>query len=341
MLTHDNLVFVTGSIVEYLEMQREDRVLSVLPLSFGYGLTQLLTCVHVGACLVLEPGFGYPGRIVQRLSDERVTGLPGVPTIFRVLASLPGVAERPLDHLRFLTNAGAALPPAIGAALRSAFPQARLYAMYGQTECIRVCYLPPEEAERRPGSVGVPIPGTEVWIEDEDGEEVEDGEVGELVVRGSHVMQGYWGDPGGTAVRLRAARGHGDHVLHTGDLFRKDEAGYLQFVSRTDDIIKSRGEKVAPREVEEVLHSAPGVCDAAVVGVPDDLLGEAVQAHVSPLPGHELDPRALRRFCAERLEDHMVPRTVIVHDALPKSENGKIDRLTLAGRRAEQETDAG
>jgi amino acid adenylation domain-containing protein len=332
-LTHRNLVFVTGSIVEYLELTSEDRVLSVLPLSFGYGLTQLLTCVEARARLVLEPGFGYPGRIVELLTGEQVTGMPGVPTIFRVLASLPGIAQRPLEHLRFLTNAGAALSPATAAALRTAFPNARLYPMYGQTECIRVCYLPPDEVERRPSSVGVAIPGTEVWIEDEQGNAVAPGEVGELVVRGAHVMQGYWGDPAGTARRLREGRWPWERVLHTGDLFRTDADGYLHFVSRTDDIIKSRGEKVAPREVEEVLHTAPGVCDVAVVGVPDDLLGEAVQAHVSALPGYELDPRALRRLCAERLEDHMVPRSVIVHAELPKSENGKIDRLSLAGRR--------
>lgn len=332
-LTHGNLAFVTSSIVKYLELSPEDRVLSVLPLSFGYGLTQLLTCVHAGARLVLEPGLGYPGRIVELLVDEQITGVPGVPTIFRVLTSLPGLEDRRFEHLRFLTNAGAGLPSTTAAALRRCFPQARLYAMYGQTECTRVCYLPPEDFDRCPRSVGVAIPGTEVWIANEDGVEVEDGVVGELVVRGPHVMQGYWKDPVGTELRLREGRWPWERAMHTGDLFTREADGYLYFVSRTDDIIMSRGEKVAPREIEDVLHGAPGVAEVAVVGVPDDLLGEAVEAHVAAVAGAVLDVRGLRRHCAERLEDHLVPRRVVIHDELPKGVNGKIDRLALAGRR--------
>ncbi|MEJ7894872.1 MAG: AMP-binding protein [Solirubrobacteraceae bacterium] len=331
-LSHANLAFVTGSIVEYLEMGRQDRVLSVLPLSFGYGLSQLLTCVNAGARLVLEPGLGYPGRIVELLAAEQITGRPGVPTIFRVMTSLPGLEDRRFEHLRFLTNAGAGLPSTTAAALRRCFPQARLYAMYGQTECTRVCYLPPEDFDRRPRSVGVAIPGTEVWIADEDGVEVEDGVVGELVVRGPHVMQGYWKDPVGTGLRLREGRWPWERAMHTGDLFTREADGYLYFVSRTDDIIMSRGEKVAPREIEEVLHGAPGVAEAAVVGVPDDLLGEAVEAHVAAVAGAAIDPRELRRYCAERLEAHLVPWRVVLHDELPKGANGKIDRAALAGR---------
>jgi long-chain acyl-CoA synthetase len=324
------LSFVTDSIVEYLDLSSEDRVLSVLPLSFGYGLSQLLICLRVGATLVLEPGFGLPGRIVQLLEQHEVTGLPGVPTVFQVLLSLHGLADRGLPHLRFLTNAGAALPtPAIGE-VRRTFPNARFYSMYGQTECIRTCYLPPEQLDIRPSAVGVPIPGTEVWIENEGGERLGPGEVGELIVRGRHVMQGYWGNPEATAERVREGREPGERLLATDDLFRTDEEGYLYFVSRRDDIIKSRGEKVPPREVEEVLHRAAGVSQAVVVGVPDRLLGEAVHAHVVPQEEHQLDPAALRRYCAEHLEDYMVPKRVVVHDELPRTSNGKIDRLALA-----------
>jgi long-chain acyl-CoA synthetase len=328
-LTHGSLVFVMDSICEYLEMSGEDRILSVLPLAFGYGLSQLLTCVNVGARLVLEDGLGLPGRMLARLAELRITGMAGVPTIFRLLTSHPAADGTLFPDLRFLTNAGAGLPTTTGAAIRKRFPGARLYAMYGQTECIRVCYLPPEEFDEYPGSVGVPIPGTEVWIEDEDGVEVADGEIGELVVRGSHVMQGYWKDPAGTSLKLREGKSRWERVLRTGDLFRRDDAGRLWFVSRTDDIIKSRGEKVAPREIEDVLHRVDAVAEVAVVGVPDDLLGEAVEAHVAPHDGCRLDPRALRRHCAEQLEDHLVPKRVIVHPALPKTPNGKIDRRAL------------
>ncbi|MGI8750198.1 MAG: class I adenylate-forming enzyme family protein [Thermoleophilaceae bacterium] len=159
-VTHGNMSFVAGSIIEYLEMSPADRVLSVLPLSFGYGLYQLLTCVGARATLVLEPGLGLPGRVVQALEQEQITGLPGVPTVFGVLLSLRGLADRELPHLRFLTNAGAAMPAATIEAVRRTFPGARLYSMYGQTECTRVCYLPPDQLDVRPTSVGIPIPGT-------------------------------------------------------------------------------------------------------------------------------------------------------------------------------------
>ena len=330
-VTHRNMAFAADSIVEYLEMRSEDRILCVLPLSFSYGLYQLLTCVRTGATLVLQVGFTFPGRVVQALEQEGITGLPGVPTVFQVLISLQGLADRQLPDLRFITNAGAALPAATIEQLRRTFPGARLYSMYGQTECTRVCYLPPDQLEARPTSVGIPIPGTEAWVEDSEGRVAPTGQVGELMVRGSHVMQGYWADPEGTAERLRPGRWAWERVLATGDLFRQDSDGYLYFVGRRDDLIKSRGEKVAPGEVEEVLHAAAGVREAVVVGVPDKLLGQAVHAHVAPENGSELDAAELRRHCAERLEVHMVPQRVILHPALPRTPNGKVDRRALLG----------
>jgi long-chain acyl-CoA synthetase len=168
-LTHANMTFAADSIVEYLRMEHADRVLCVLPLSFDYGLYQLLMSVRVGATFVLEPNFAFPGRVVQLLESQRITGLPGVPTVFQVLLSLRGLAKRQLPDLRFLTNLGAALPAPTIVAIRRTFPNARLYSMYGLTECKRATYLPPEELGARPGSVGIPIPGTEAWIQDEDG----------------------------------------------------------------------------------------------------------------------------------------------------------------------------
>jgi long-chain acyl-CoA synthetase len=334
-LTHANMVFAAGSIVEYLGMRAEDRILCVVPLSFDYGLYQLLMCVRVGATLVLERGFAFPGRVLELLARERITGLPAVPTIFQVLTSAGGgEAVHDLPHLRFLTNTAAALAPTTIEALRAAFPQARLYSMYGLTECKRVSYLPPEQLDVRPESVGIPIPGTEAWIEDDAGRRLPAGEVGELVVRGAHVMQGYWNDPDATAERLRPGRWPWERVLATGDLFRQDEDGYLSFVGRRDDIIKSRGEKVAPREVEAVLHAAEGVRTAAVLGVPDHLLGEAIVAYVVPEQGLDLNPAALRRHCAAHLEDYMVPVRVELRDSLPTTPNGKVDRQALAEQAA-------
>ncbi len=196
-LTHANMTFAADSIIEYLEMRGDDVVLCGLPLSFDYGLYQLLMSIRVGATLVLEPGFALPGRIVKLLDDEAVTGLPGVPTIFELLLSLPRLADREFPSLRFLTNTAAALSESMVERLRRTFPNARLYSMYGLTECKRTTYLPPDQLDARPTSVGIAIPGTEVWIEDRDGNRLPPGEVGELMIRGAHVMQGYWGGCGG------------------------------------------------------------------------------------------------------------------------------------------------
>jgi amino acid adenylation domain-containing protein len=331
-LRHSNMAFVADSIIESLDMTGDDRVLSVLPLSFGYGLYQLLTSVRTGGTVFLEPGVGLIGRLIGLLEEQRITFLPGVPTVFEMLIGFESLGERQLPHLRALSNAGAGLPDRTAQAIRRLLPGASLYCMYGQTECQRVCTLPPGELDDRLGSVGLAIPGTEAWIEDDAGLRLGPGEVGELFVRGAHVMEGYWNDPEGTARKLRPGPA-GERILATGDLFRTDDDGYLYFVSRRDDIIKSRGEKVVPREVEDVLRSAEGVREAAVVGVPDRLLGQAVQAHVSAQPGFELKPRALLAHCAAQLEDYMVPRRVIVHDELPKTTNGKLDRLALTGAR--------
>ena len=207
-----------------------------------------------------------------------------MPTTWELLVSLPGLAERPLPHLRTLTNAGAALTVEQVAAVRATFGDARLFSMYGQTECKRVCYLPPEELDARPGSVGIAIPGTEVSLADD----------GELLVCGPHVMDGYFDDPEATAEKVTTGP-DGRRVLRTGDLFRADDDGFLTFVARKDDIIKTRGEKVAPPEVERALLRAPAVTEAAVFGVPDRVLGQAVVAHVACGAASE---RELRRHCA-------------------------------------------
>ena len=335
-LTHRNMAFAVNSIADYLQMQGDDRVVSVLPLSFDYGLYQLLLCTAVGATVLLEPGVRYPGRLVQLLVERRVTGLPGVPSLFGMMSTLPGFVERPLPHLRFLTSTGAVLPVETIRALRAAFPRARLYSMYGLTECKRVSYLPPEEVDRRPSSVGVPIPGTEVWIEDESGARLGAGQVGQLMVRGPHVMQGYWDDPDETRKRLRQGVWPWERTLMTGDLFRCDDEGFLYYVGRRDDMIKTRGEKVYPREIEDALLTAPGVLEAAVVGVPDALKGEAIHAHVAPRPGMVLQVHELHRFCSELLEAHLVPSRIVVHGRLPKTVNGKIDHRALAEGWTEQ-----
>ncbi len=328
MSTHANVAFAASSIITYLENVPDDIVINVLPLSFDYGLYQLLMTFEFGGTLVLERSFAYPAATLKRIEEERVTGLPGVPTLFAMLLQMD-LSRFDLSSLRYVTNTAAALPVEHIRRLRDAFPWAKLYSMYGLTECKRTLYLPPEELDRRPGSVGIAVPGTEVWIEDEAGRRLGPGETGELVVRGSHVMQGYWQDEAATAKCYRTGRYPAERMLYTGDLFRMDEEGFLYFVARKDDIIKTRGEKVAPKEVESVLYRLPGVVEAAVIGVPDALLGEVVKAFVVCAPDANLTERDVLRHCAQHLEDFAVPKQVEFRASFPKTESGKIQKRAL------------
>jgi long-chain acyl-CoA synthetase len=328
MSTHANVVFAASSIIQYLENVPEDIVINVLPLSFDYGLYQLMMAFKFGGTLVLERSFTYPAAVLRRIAQERVTGFPGVPTLFAMLLQMD-LSQFDLSSLTYLTNTAAALPVEHIRRLRDAFPWARLYSMYGLTECKRTLYLPPEELDRRPGSVGIAIPGTEVWIEDESGARLGPGEVGELVIRGSHVMQGYWNAPKRTAQRYRPGRYPAERKLYSGDLFKMDEEGFLYFVARKDDIIKSRGEKVAPKEVESAIYQLPGVVEVAVVGVPDEILGQAIKAFVVCGDDHQLTEKDVIRHCTQHLENFMVPSHVEFRDSLPKTSSGKIRAAAL------------
>ncbi|MBI1751993.1 MAG: AMP-binding protein [Acidobacteria bacterium] len=326
MSDHSNVDFASSSIMTYLENRPDDIILSVLPLSFDYGLYQLLMAFKAGATLVLERTFMYPAAILQRIQEERPTGFPGVPTVFAMLLQLD-LSAFDLSSLRYITNTAAALSPDKILELQAAFPGVTLYSMYGLTETKRTLYLPPDQLRIRPGSVGIPIPGTEAWVEDESGRRLGPGETGELVVRGRHVMRGYWEAPEATAKRYRPGPLPGERLCYSGDLFRQDEEGYFYFISRKDDIIKCRGEKVAPKEVENVLHQLPGVT-AVVIGVPDATAGEVVKAFIVA-NGHPLTEAEVIAHCRARLEDFMVPKYVEFRTELPMTSSGKISKLGL------------
>ncbi|MDY6874848.1 MAG: AMP-binding protein [Chloroflexota bacterium] len=328
MSTHFNMVAAASSIIKYVENIHEDIVINVLPFSFDYGLYQLLMVFKFGGTLVLERSFAYPAAVLRLMEREQVTGFPGVPTVFATILQMD-LSKYDLSALRYITNTAAALPVSHIQELRAKFPGATLYSMYGLTECKRVSYLPPEELDRRPGSVGIAIPNTEVWVVDEQGKRVERGVIGELVVRGSHVMQGYWNNPEGTARRYRPGRYPAERILYTGDLFKTDEDGFLYFVGRKDDIIKSRGEKVAPKEIENVLYGLEGVTEAAVIGVHDEIMGQAVKAFVVCEANHQLTERDVLRHCAQHLEDLMMPKYVELCSSLPKTTSGKIKKADL------------
>lgn len=329
MSAHSNMLAAIEAINGYLCNRRDDVILCTLPLSSGYGLYQPLIATAAGARTVLESGMAFPARTVDLMEAEGVTALPGVPTHFAMLLRFPGLLEDRLPALRYLTNAGAGIPPSNVMRLRALLPHVAIYCMYGMTECTRISYLPPDQVDLRPNSVGIAIPGTEVYVVGDDGSRLQAGEIGELVVRGPHVNRGYWRAPELTAERFRKDSRTGETVLYSGDLFRADAEGFLYFVARKDDIINCGGEKVAPREVEDAVSRLDSVAEAAVIGVPDEILGESVLVAVVAKPERTLTERMVRMHCATLLEDHLRPKYVLLLDRLPQLPSGKVDKLRL------------
>lgn len=336
MLTHHAMVSATESITTYLENKPSDIVVDLLPLSFDYGLYQWINVNQFGGTLVLEQSFSYPAPILKRITELAVTGLPVVPTIASILKQYEAKGLT-LPTVEYVTNTAAALSGSHIATLKAICPNARIYSMYGLTECKRVSYLPPSEIDKRPDSVGKAMPNLETYIADPTtGKRLPPNTPGELVVRSPQVMKGYWEKPESTAKRLKPSPEIPNEMhLFTGDTFRMDEEGYLYFVARTDDIIKSRGEKVSPKEVENVIYGIPGVVDAAVVGRPDDVLGQAVHAYLvltdemieNGKP--KLVPAEVQRTCGQKLEPFMVPKFVTFLKEMQKTTSNKISKTNL------------
>lgn len=327
MLTHANILAATASINGYLENTSADVILNVLPLSFDYGLYQVFLAFSSGARLVLERTFGYRAALLDLVPREGVTAIPIVPMLAALLVR-HDLAAHDLSSLRYLTNTGAALPPAHIKILREALPHVRIFSMFGLTECKRVSFLPPELIDRRPDSVGKPMDNVEVFVAGADGRLSNTG-VGELVIRGSNVMNGYWNAPDDTARALKPGPYPGQHLLYSGDEFRIDDEGFMYFRGRLDDVIKSRGQRVSPKEVENVLYELPGVTGAAVVGIQDLVLGNVVKAYLTVDAAVTLTVSDVLRHCARRLEDFMVPKVVEFVATLPITPSGKIARRLL------------
>ena len=329
MHTHLTMVFALNSLIEYLRLSSEDRILVVLPLAFDYGLYQLLMSVQLGATLVLERSFTYPAQIFKRIEETSVTVFPGVPTIYSMLLSMHEKKEISFSSVTRITNTAAALPPGYINSLKEIFPSALIYKMYGLTECKRVCYLEPEKIDIKPSSVGKAIPGTEVLLLDEQGNKVPPGKTGKLYVRGPHVMLGYWKQEEQSNKVLIDAGLPGEKMLCTNDWFKMDEDGDLYFLGRSDDIIKTRGEKVSPTEVENVIHSIQGVVEAAIIAVDDKVLGEAIKCFVVIEENSDITLMQIKKVCVEKLENFMVPKYFELVDVLPKTSTGKISKKGL------------
>ncbi len=327
MGAHSNILFAIESITKYLGCVADDIILCSLPFSFDYGLYQLLISVASVGKLIIENSFLYPENTLQMILDWKVTGFPVVPMMLAKILELYS-DEHDLSSLRYITSTGARLPIDQIRQLKSTFPNVKVFSMYGLTETKRTLYLPPEHLDLRPESVGIPIPGTQVWIEDDTGTSMGPNQVGELVVRGRHVMRGYWNKSEQSAKKFRPGPYPGECVCYTGDLFRMDDEGYFYFVARKDEIINSRGIKIAPQRIEDVLNLLPGVTSVAVIGIPDDLLGQAIKAFIA-CSTQTLSEDTIRRHCMNMLESYMVPQSIKIMASLPLNNNGKVDKVRL------------
>ena len=324
MLSHRNLVSNTLATVQYLGLTRDDSVLVILPFYYIYGNSLLLTHVATGGYVVIDNRFMYPEVVLDSLEESKATGFAGVPSTFMIALNKSTIAKRKLADLKYITQAGGAMAPEVTRRLMEACPNQKLWVMYGQTEASpRVTYLPPERLNEKLGSIGIEVPGVEVRILDESGREVAVGETGEIVVGGPNVMLGYWNQPEATAEVLR------DGWLITGDLARKDNDGYIYVVGRKREIIKSAGHRISAKEIEERILEYEVVAEAAVFGVPDDILGETIHAVVVLRPGEQCDEKQIQGFCQKHLAVFKIPRAVHFVNSLPKSQSGKINKLQL------------
>jgi acyl-CoA synthetase (AMP-forming)/AMP-acid ligase II len=327
MLTHGNLAANTDSIVKYLELTALDSIVCVLPFYYSYGNSVLHTHIAAGAKLVVEQNLVYPHIVVDSMARNAVTGFAGVPSTFALLASRVRFEHYDLSALRYLTQAGGPMSPALTERVRALLPHARLFVMYGQTEAsARLTYLPPERLTDKLGSVGIPIGGVDVEVRAEDGSKAPAGVEGEVWARGPNVMRGYWNDPEATRKTLV------DGWLRTGDAGRLDDEGYLYLEGRRSDIIKVGAHRVYPRDVETVIEQLPGVKEVAVVGADDEVLGEVVKACIVRSASASLSETAVKAHCRTRLAAYKIPKIVEFLTVLPKTSSGKVRRIALSSR---------
>ena len=327
MLTHKNLIANTGSILGYLDLTGDDRMLVVLPFYYCYGLSLLHTHLRAGGSLVLNNSFIFLGNVLNDLKQYDCTGFAGVPSHFQILLrKSDSFRTTRFPNLRYVTQAGGKLPAVFIDEFREAHPDVRFYVMFGQTEATsRLSYLPPDRYEQKKGSVGKAIPGVTLKVVNESGKEVKPGETGEVIVQGDNVMKGYYRDEKGTAEVLR------DGWLYTGDLGTVDEDGFIYLTARKKEILKVRGKRISPKEIEAVILELPGVIDCTVEGTEDEVLGEILKATLvlSRTAENKPDPETVKAHCSGRLELHKVPQKVEFIEKLNVAATGKKVKKTL------------
>lgn len=329
MMTHQAMVFTCWSLIEYIRLSENDRIMLVLQLAFDYGLYQLLMAVTIGGTLIVEQSFTFTATIYENIRRYEPTVFPGVPTIFAMMIATNKKNGLSFDCIKKITNTAALLPADSIPDLKKIFPNALIFKMYGLTECKRVCYLEPELIDLKPASVGKAIPGTEVFLLTPQGSPVSTGEAGILHIRGPHVMSGYLNKPDLTKEMLKEGKLPGEKILCSNDWFKMDEEGFLYFQGRNDDIIKTRGEKVSPVEVENAIYKINGIKEVAVLGAPDTVMGESIIAYITTHEKIQLTEKDVQRECMRYLEPFMIPQKVVFLPDMPKNSNGKIDKKEL------------
>lgn len=324
MHTHHSMGFASESIVQYLQLDDSHRILNTLPFSFDYGLYQLLFSAETGAFLYISQGFTFPKQVQELIDAYEISVLPTVPTSFQLLTPL---WQREQPSLEVLTSTGEDLPPPVIELLKTACPNARIYKMYGLTECKRASYLPPEMLETKPKSVGKAIPGTRLLILNENLKPIAPGETGTLYVQGEHLMKGYWNQPELTAKVLINCPNSGQKMLSTGDKFTIDEEGDLYFAERSDDSFKIKGIKANPEEIENVIRQLDNVHNCAITYKEAPRIGKQLVAAVTGEAS--LKAQDIILHCRKELESHLIPRQILITDSLPTTPNGKLDRRNL------------
>jgi acyl-CoA synthetase (AMP-forming)/AMP-acid ligase II len=319
MVSHSNIRANTSSIIEYLGLTEKDRIMTVLPFHYCFGTSLLHTHLRAGGTLVLDPRFMYPEKVLQRMQETQCTGFAGVPSHYQVLLRKTSLRTKSFPHLRYVQQAGGHLAPVFLRELREALPTTQVFVMYGQTEgTARLSYLPPDLLERKLGSIGKGIPGVRLRVQDKEGKIVRPGDVGEIVAEGENVTQGYWRAPEETAASFR------DGKLYTGDLATVDEDGFIFLVGRAKDFLKCGGQRISCKQLEQQLLECEDLVETAVIGVPDDVLGEAVKAFVVLRRGLVTTEERLRSFCKKQFPPQLVPREIVVLNGLPKNAAGKV-----------------
>lgn len=326
-LSHGNLVSNVESILSYLGLTSEDRCLNVLPFYYSYGASILHTHLAVGGALVLENSLVYVHNVIARMQSERITGFSGVPSTYALILSRVQLNNYDLGRLRYMTQAGGAMTPTHIKKLKAEVPHVRFFVMYGQTEATaRLAYLPPEKLEQKLGSAGMAIPDVRLEIRDEQGNPVPRGTVGEIHASGPNIMAGYWNDPMATGEVIR------NGWLKTGDIAYMDDDGYIFIQGRESDVIKSGGHRINPTDIEEAIAEIAGVSEVAVVGVDDEILGQAIKAVVVPGPGASLSEMDIKAHCLRRLPAYKMPKHIEFNASLPRTASGKVRRFLLASK---------